>query len=351
MRPSFSCAIAAAFAVELISTSSVRAQTAQTLFSQITDYRFFTSRRQNDVMGVESVFDDYRKNWLSRSSSTIQLGLDSRNPQSDTPACVDSSIGTVSKEAGTLCGNGHVVRGDTSFFAAKDTRNGGDIREGGNLSYVGYENMLTNNLFLGSGVSGAVSEIKNNAGQGVNVGVAELTGHLIGGYKIGNDDMVLWNVSYARSFQETRRGSVTGDFNTYSVLVTGVWYHNVMLTQTAYVSLGLDYTLEITRGGNFVESDGTVHAGLYRTSRQWQGDFTPSALFVQPFKDGELFARIGANIDTLNTKNPRQVDVPIDIGGSFRLNNRFVLTSSLGTTLARSDYSDVRAMLRITGRP
>jgi hypothetical protein len=317
--------------------------------SQITDYRFFTSRRQNDVMGVESVFDDYRKNWLNRSNSTVQVGLDSRNPQADTPACLDSKIATDSKEAMALCGNGHVVRGHTSFVAAKDTKNGGDIREVGNLTYLGYENLVSNNLFLGAGISGAASNIRNNAGQGVNVGVAELVGHLIGGYRITNNDMFLWNLSYGRSSQDTRRGAVIGNFAMDSTFITGVWYHNVQLTQTAYVSLGLDYTLEIMHGGQFTESDGTYHPGLYKITRQWQGDFTPSALFVQPFKDGEVFARIAANIDTLNVRNPRQVDVPIDIGGSLRINNRFVFTGSLGTTL-RSDYSDVRAIFRVTGR-
>lgn len=350
MRPVFFISSVACVAAELIASGSVQAQTAQALMSQVTDYRFFTSRRHTDVMGVESVFDDYRKNWLNRGNSDVQLGLASRNPQSNTPACVDSRIATDTREAAALCGNGHVVHGQTAFFAAKDTRNGGDIREVGNLSYAGYENLVSNNLFLGAGISGAASNIKNKAGQGLNVDVAELAGHLIGGYRINNDNMFLWNISYARSLQDTRRGSVTGNFGMNSLLLTGVWYHNVMLTQTAYVSLGLDYTLQITHGGEFTESDGTMHAGLFKTTRQWQGDFTPSALFVQPFKSGELFVRLGANIDTLNAKNPRSIDVPIDIGGSFRVSDRFVLTSSLGTTLARADYSDVRAMFRITGR-
>ena len=94
MRAAFLLAAVSALATQLISASAIHAQSPQTLMSQITDYRFFTSRRQNDVMGVESVFNDYRKNWLNRSNSTVQVGLDSRNPQADTPACLDSKIAT-----------------------------------------------------------------------------------------------------------------------------------------------------------------------------------------------------------------------------------------------------------------
>src|SRR5262245_354637 len=122
---------------------AARAQSAQTLFNQVSDFRFFAVRRHNDIQGVESVFDDYRKFWLNPRSSKILVGEDGRNRPIDLPVCSDPRTPGPNPGVRKWCGsNNDVVRAHSTFAAATDGQNGADIREIGNLTYLGYERLV-----------------------------------------------------------------------------------------------------------------------------------------------------------------------------------------------------------------
>src|SRR5262245_61195600 len=341
------CAASVGVAALLACGGRAEAQSAQELFNQVSDYRFFTVRRHNDIQGVESVFDDYRKFWLSPRSSKILVGADGRNRPADMPVCSDPGTYGYDPSLVKLCGSRHVVRAHSTVSAATDGQNGADIRGIGNLTYLGYEYLVSSDLFLGGGVSGAASTIDNKAGQGLKVGVNEFAAHVLGGYRI-DDFLFAGNISLVRSaHNSTRAGNITGSFGANTMFLTVVGYQYVPLTRTAYVSLGLDYTLQIMHGSNFTESDGTLIQFRTDVKQQYQGDFTGSALFVQPLANAELFAKIGATFSVVNPPD-RFVDVPVDVGGAIRLTDSVALTGSVGATFLLSDFTEWRGSLRLT---
>ena len=309
----------------------------------------FAVRRHTDIQGVESVFDDYRKNWLRRQHSGIRLG-DAGNSPDDTPICGDSSLGGYAPDRVTSCGSGHVTRAFSTGLHARDRKDGADIRETGGMSYLGYEHLVSNNFFLGFGASGLGSAINNRAGEGMKADVAEVAGHLLGGYRINDNNMLAWNLTFVRSAHDvTRGGNITSKFDTNSVFLNGVWFTNVALTKTAYVSFGLDYTLQFTLGEDIIESNGIKQGRFPPVREQWQGDFTGSALFVQPLDKAELFARIGVTVSVLNVPS-RSVDMPIDVGAAIRITDNLAFVGSVGSTYLFSNYTEARGTARVIGR-
>lgn len=323
--------------------SEARAQTATQIVDQVNAFRFFTIRRHNDTHGAEGVFDDYRRAWLRRQTSHVRVGANGRASLSDTPICGDSD-GYGSSAAG--CGRRFTARAQVTPVYAEDSYNGANIEETGAVAYFGYEYLKSDDVFLGLGFSTAVSDITNNAGQGIQVDATDYAGHFIGGYQLNDDHMIAWNITYVYSSNDTtRNNTITGHFTTHTALVTGVWYTDVDLTETAYVSFGLDYTLQISTGDDYIESDGTVQSGV----DEWQGDFTGSAMFVQGFEDAEAFARLGVSISTLNDVD-RRVDIPVEVGGSIALTDTIALTGAIGGTILIPDFHELRGIARLTGR-
>ena len=323
------------------------AQSTETLFRQLNDFRMFTVRRHTDAQVIDLVFDDYRKNWLRRQNSTIRLG-DRSTSLDDMPVCDNS--GPAGYLGGKECGNGFVARAFATGLAAQDRKNGADIRETGGLAYVGYEYLVSNDFFLGVGFSGLGSTINNRAGQGLKADVTEYAGHLLGGYRINDSNMLAWNITYVRSANSTtRNGNITADFGTDSIFLNGVWFRNIPLTGSAFVSLGLDYTLQFTIGQEVVESNGVSFGRFPGIKEQYQGDFTGSALFVQPLDRAELFARAGLTWRVLNAPN-RTVDVPLDVGAAVRITDKVAFVGSVGATYLFPHLGELRGNVRLTGR-
>jgi len=235
-------------------TAPAYAQTAQVI-DDYGAYRFYTLRRHNDMQGVEAVFDDYRRNWLKRSYSTVMLGAGVDRTNADTPNCAWSKRLTLYRATRADCGSGHVFRSSLSGFVAKE---GNTTDERGAIGYIGYEHLVSDRLFLGFGATlGTASIDQRSAGETLDVTTNDTGLHLIGGYRFRGPSMMAWNISFIFSDEElTRNGTITGSASTDTLAITGVWDRNYDLRPDRRLSLGIDYTLLNYSGGSFVDSSG-----------------------------------------------------------------------------------------------
>jgi hypothetical protein len=331
-----------------------QAQSAKQLFDQISTHRLNSLRRHNDIQGVEAVFDDYRRRWLQRQNSGVLIGRAAHEAGADTPVCGGSYFSAKQQGSAKLCGNGHLARAHSSVFYGRDNHKGARIRETGNISYIGYEHLVSNRFFLGFGVSGGRSTINNRSGDGAKLDVTEYAGHLLGGYRINDSNMIVWNLTGIRSDNDwTQSGNVTGSYRTDGIFATGAWYKNVQLTETAYVSLGLDYTLQIAWDRSVVGHDDVLRRTRGDKGGKGRGDFTTSALFLQRYDTTELFARFGVTftpISFVGYTEDRPVDAHIDVGWSARLSETTAITGAVGTSFRNSEDTELRGTLRIVGR-
>ena len=307
-------------------------------------YRFYALRRHNDIQGVEAVFDDYRRNWLKRYNSEILVGSTPNKHVSDTPHCSHVDELDSGRMNRANCGSGHVFRSNLVGFTAE---NRSETDETGVLAYLGYEHLVSEDLFLGLGFGYGTSQIDHaSAGSTLDVETTDLAVHLLGGYRFENQSMAAWNVSYVDATDDvTRDGNITGSFDSHALLVTGVWYKNWDLTPDRHVSLGIDYTLLNYETEGFIDSSGQKQ----KVPIQWRGDFTTSLLFTQDYDNGEVFARFGTSFEALRT-SAQQLDFTFDLGGSLKVSDGLAVTGSVGTMLREAGFFELHGSSRLLAK-
>ncbi|MEL6966599.1 MAG: hypothetical protein AAGM04_04385 [Pseudomonadota bacterium] len=337
---------------QFVSTKSV---SAQSLLDEHAFYRFYGLRRHNDIQGVEAVFDDYRRNWLQRYNSQILIGSGVNRGQSDTPYCTMRTAADRSRMTMANCGGAHIFRANVSGFTASDSLDGRTTEETGAIGYLGYEFLVSDDLFIGLGATlGQTSMQHRLGGSRMDVEGRETGAHLVGGYRFKNKSMLAWNISYIMATDDVTRtnnvmlnaiaptpSTVTGSYDSNTIAVTGVWYKSYDLSERARVSLGIDYTLLHVGRSIFFDSNGVRN----KVDDQWRGDFTTSLMFTRDFTDGELFFRIGNTFERLNPSH-RHVDFTGDIGGSLKLTDTIALTASVGSTFRFDGFSEYRGSAR-----
>lgn len=335
----------AACAAASVTLSGARADAQERLFQSHMETRHFAIRRHNDMPGVEAVFDDYRRNWFRRRNSDVQIGRRRGDHHDDLPLCeaVDAAANAGSSKK-IACGSGHILRGSVTAFAASDTHET-ETREIGAITYLGYENLVTDNFFLGFGVTpGAVKTTHKLDGDKLEVNASEVGFHFIGGYKFTDNLMAAWNISYVSASEDTKRtGGVTGSFDSQGLLLTGVVYYGFDLDEHYFLSLGFDYTFVGYYPDNkLFESNGDVQdLGV-----EWYGDWTLSALLVQEESDtAENFIRVGVNWMAISPDG-RPLDVTLDIGRSMSFGDGLAVSGALGGGLRSGGGAEGRATLR-----
>ncbi len=328
-------ALGAAFAVPF--DASARPD----IFEIHANYRMINMRRHNDIQGVESVYDDYRRGWLKRFNSKIRLGREA-GADADTPYCSDLDDGRAG--AAKVCGGGHVFRLNATGFAATDDRDA-DTTDVGAITYAGYEYVFSNDMFLGLGLTYGVSSIEHKTpGARLEVDTADLGFHFLGGYDFGQGTMLAWNITYVIAEDDTtRNGGITGSYESEGLMITGVVYHGWNIDEDLFISLGLDYTfLGVYPQSPFIDSSGAAQT----VPKRWAGDFTPSALLVQRFDGGEAFARLGVSAELINPTE-RPVDLTLDLGWSTPVADAAALTGSVGVTSKFAGFYEGRAALKL----
>ncbi|MEL6818936.1 MAG: hypothetical protein AAFU69_10090 [Pseudomonadota bacterium] len=316
----------------------------QLAYEDYGDYRFYATRRHNDIQGVEAVFDDYRRGWLNRYNSEILVGANPNKHQSDIPFCSRSANNLDQRMNRTNCGSGHVVRSNIVGFTAD---NEGETKETGGIGYLGYEYMFSDRFFLGVGSTFSKTNIDHTSnGHTLDIKTQDVALHLLGGYRFQNESMAAWNVSYVRGNDDiVRDDTVTGDVTYNTVQVTGVWYKNFDIRPDLHMNLGIDYTLQIFGSDKFTESNGIER----KVPSIWRGDFTTSLLFTKDFEGAEAFARLGSSFEALNPSD-QSFDFTADLGGSVALTDKIALTGSVGGMLRTNGYQELRGTARIASK-
>lgn len=316
---------------------------ASDIFTLHNNYREHAMRRHNDIQGVESVYDDYRRNWLSRYNSEIQVGGDT---ETDTPRCSkhDEGISSVSR---VTCDGNHVFRTNFVLFGATDNHLG-STDEVGALGYIGYEYIRSRDGYIGIGATVSNTDMHHALnGNTLDVKSTDYFVHFHGGYNNPNNDIsAYWNISIGSGTSDTVRNStITGSYDHISGNITGLIEKNYDITPDWDMSLALDYSLNAVYGDDFVDSTNTTQ----QTITNWNGDFTLSALFTKPLETGEFYTRLGATAEVLNPTE-RPIDVTIDAGLSKNISDATAWSGSIGGTYRQGGYFEGRAALRLLSK-